>query len=105
MIKVGTASFAADDTTIVELEDESVCFNSNRDWSLSDSIFKFLGVVLGNISVALDAEDSLSGVLTACAILGFIRIVCFSFNFVSLEILESKIHVSTIATLISIRVL
>merc|ERR1719183_1311556 len=49
MVEIGTAEVGLDNTSAVELED-SVCLNSNRDWSLGSGFFQSLLIGI-NISI------------------------------------------------------
>jgi hypothetical protein len=100
VIEFSSASVTSDDTTVVELEGILVSFDSDRDRLLSNSSLKSIRVLRGNIGES-DVLELVSSRDLASAINTLVRIRGFRDDTVSSDVLESLIHQTTVATLVS----
>ena len=99
VIEVGSAS-GGDDTGSVRLEGHLIGFNSNGDWSFSKGGSHLAGGV-GNIGESRDGTDSSGfGVVAAgnSSGSGGVWVVRFELEWGGLDVLESVVHESSIAS-------
>ena len=99
VIEVGSAS-GGDDTGSVRLEGHLIGFDGNGDWSISEGGSHLAGGVL-NIGESRDGTDSSGfGVVAAgnSSGSGGVWVVRFELEWGGLDVLESVVHESTIAS-------
>ena len=103
MVEAGAAQLGVEDTTRVELEDESVSFNGNGDGAGSNGNLELVGVVLNNIGEAggLDGGD-LGSLVVASLINSDVGVFSLSHHAKVSGILEALVHPATVATLVAV---
>ena len=102
VIKLGSTSSTCKNTTSVLLESSLVSFDSDWNWSSSKSCFKLVWLVWSNIGIWSDGNYTFSlFIVTEASEEFFAWLVWpggFSHEWVGLNIVESEVHKSTIAT-------
>ena len=101
MIKISSAKFACNYSRSVNLENNSISFNSYWNWSLSNCCFELIGTISSNINETSDFSNSFWGDIFASSISPSVWIVRFKFKWVLFNVLESTVHKTSIATFIS----
>ena len=101
MVEVSAAVLGVEDTTRVELEDESISLNGNRGGASSNSDLELVGVVLDDISeTGADGLDlsGLGSVVSASLVDGLVGIGSLGHHEKVLCVLEALVHPATVAT-------
>ena len=75
--------------------------NRNRDGAFVKSLLHLAVAVWGHVHVVMHVGDALGLVMTAGAILGLVSIILFTLDLVGFQVLESSLHDSAIAALVS----
>ncbi len=98
MIEFSSASFGVEDTSSVRLEDLSVGFNGDWDWTLVKGSLKLADAVSGNSLIVGSSYNTFTGIVVTFLVLSFVWIVRLGFEGWFGSIIEGKTHISTIAT-------
>lgn len=99
MIKLGSAISCLKNTRAVGLE--SSCIDSNWNWLLLESCCH-LGGASSNIMVWGYVGYTFAWVILAGWVISIVWVVTFSLEFLGFKILESVVHKSTVASLVSV---
>lgn len=105
MVEINAALRGVEDTASVELEDESIGLDGNRDGASSDCDLELVGVVLDDVGETSARSLDLggfSGVVLAVLVDGLVRVVSSGHHEEVLGILEALVHPATVATLIAV---
>jgi len=106
VVKRGSAGGSSDDSTSVVLEDSSVGLNSNGNWSSGESRLKRGGGSLGNIGILGSGDSSrrFQGGVASWdrSTSRDVWVGGLSGQWVVVSVLESVVHKSTIAAVVSI---
>ena len=101
MVELLSALGGGNNTTSVHLEDVGIGLNGNGDWSLSESSLKLGSRSNGNILESGNLTNSLGGNVLAGSISGGVTVVGLSLEWVLLDVSKSKVHETTIATIVT----
>ena len=105
VVELGSAFGRGDDTGLVGLEDSLVSLNGNGNWSLGESSLKVsTSGVLDDIGETSDFTNSLGGVEFALVpemVGSSVRIFRFEHEWRFLDVFESVVHETTVATLVN----
>jgi len=98
VVEFGSAT-VGNDTVSVSLESHLIGLDGNRDWSLGKGSLKLLArCVLSHILESLDFTASLRFLVLAVSLLGGVWVGGLLHEWVSLDVFESVVHKTTIAT-------
>ena len=100
MVELGSASRAGDDTSSVTLEGNLIGLDGNRDWSLGNSGLELSRAHRLDILESSNFTNTLRGIVFADSISGSVRIVSLELKRSSLNVLESVVHETTIASVV-----
>jgi len=100
VVELGSASRAGDDTSSVTLEGNLIGLNGNRDWSLVESGLELSRAHRLDILESSNFTNTLRGIVFADSISGSVRIVSLELKRSSLNVLESVVHETTIASVV-----
>jgi hypothetical protein len=103
VIKIVTAELL-DNTTSIELEDELVGLDGNRDGLVNEGSLHGSNVSNSDVGISLVDLVSLGGVISALSVNTLVRIVSFGFNTVGSSVSQSISHQTTVATLVSVSI-
>ena len=100
VVESGAAS-AGDDTGVVSLEDVLVGLDSDGNWSLGEGSLELsTRGVSGDILVGLDLTNTLRLGVLAGSLSGMVWVVSLEHEWVGLNVLESVVHKSTVASVV-----
>jgi len=97
MVQLVTAQ-SADDSSLVQLENQLVCLNSDNSWLLSNGSFELLDIFWLNVSVSSVLDTNIVMVVHALAGGSSERIVNVVFNTVGDGVVKSIVQVITAIT-------
>jgi len=102
VIELSSTGRSSDNSRLVLLEDSSISFDGNGNWSSGKESLHLIWVLLWNISIGDGSNNTLVFLIFACEKtgLGSVWIVSLSLELVGLSVLESEVHETTIATVV-----
>jgi len=103
VVEAGSAVRVVDNSTIVELEGESICLNGNSDWAKSESGLELRWAIGSDIFVVGDLGNNFGGIESAASVNTFIGVIGVGFlSTDSLDVIVGLVHPATVASCVSV---